>query len=67
MAKLKQAETKVALNVVRKTEDGLYQVYQIYAGMTIPLLGRHRRGEFHEYPARTIHEAFDRLNKEYYE
>ena len=63
----KSTDTKVALNVVRKNSDGLYQVYQIYAGMTIPLLGRQRRGQFVEHPARTIHEAFDRLYKEYYE
>lgn len=57
---------KVALNVVREDAPGEFQVYQIYAGMSIPLLGHRWRGQFVPKPARTMREAFDRLNREYY-
>lgn len=57
---------KVALNVVREDAPGEFQVYQIYAGMSIPLLGRFIAGSFEPQPARTRHEAFDRLNNRYY-
>lgn len=58
---------KPALNVVRETTEGKFQVYQIYAGMSIPLLGRRTSHGFMETPANSINQAFDRLKNEYYE
>lgn len=56
-----------ALNIVRKVDGGKYQVFQVYAGTLIPLLGRRTASGFIQSPARTVNEAFDRLYREYYE
>jgi hypothetical protein len=58
---------KPALNVVRKTSSGGFQVYQLYADMVIPLLGRRSPQGFVEIPAKSINDAFRRLELEYYE
>jgi hypothetical protein len=65
---------KPALNVVRQITEsdsnaavGMYQVYQLYCKMTIPLLGRRSSHGFVEMPAKSISEAFSRLETEYYE
>jgi len=58
---------KPALNVVRQTTGGMYQVYQLYADMVIPLLGRRSSHGFVETPAKSISDAFRRLETEYYE
>jgi len=58
---------KTALNVVEEVIPGKFQVYQLYAYMKIPLLGRRIRGEFVEDFAVSVDDAFTRLYSEYYE
>ena len=57
---------KPALNIVRQVEGG-YQVFQLYGDMMIPLLVRRTPRGLVPSLAKSVDEAFDRLNNEYYE
>jgi len=58
---------KTALNVCEEIKPGVFMIYQLYADMKIPLLGRRVHGQFVELPSPTWQDAFRRLNTEYYE